>query len=102
MFLTGTDEHGLKIQQAADAARSHPQGMGRPDGIAPKFGEAWKLLEIANADFIRTTESRATAPAWSPSSCRRGQHDDGYIELDSLRGKYCVRCPRSTTPRTSS
>jgi methionyl-tRNA synthetase len=55
-FLTGTDEHGEKIQKAAEAA-------GKPtkefvDEIVAKFKEAWRVLNISYDDFIRTTEER--------------------------------------------
>ena len=86
-FLTGTDEHGLKIQQAADAAGLSPQEFA--DGIAPRFAAAWESLEIANDDFIRTTEPRhRTAVLELLQRC----YDAGDIELDHYRGKYCVRC----------
>ncbi len=86
-FLTGTDEHGLKIQQAADAAGLSPQAFA--DGIAPHFAAAWESLEIANDDFIRTTEPRhRTAVVELLQRC----YDAGDIELDHYRGKYCVRC----------
>ena len=55
-FLTGTDEHGLKIQQAAEAAGKTPQDF--VDEIAPQFQDAWRSLDISNDDFIRTTEAR--------------------------------------------
>ena len=55
-FLTGTDEHGLKIQQAAEAAGTTPQAF--TDSIAPLFQKAWERLNISHNDFIRTTEQR--------------------------------------------
>ena len=55
-YLTGTDEHGLKIAQAAEAAGLAPKAFA--DSIAPKFQAAWQRLAIANDDFIRTTEPR--------------------------------------------
>ncbi len=86
-FLTGTDEHGLKIQQAAEAAGTSPQEFA--DGIAPKFVEAWRRLEIANDDFIRTTEPRhKRAVVELLQRC----YDAGDIELDLYSGKYCVSC----------
>jgi methionyl-tRNA synthetase len=86
-YLTGTDEHGLKIQQAADAAGLDPQSFA--DSIAPKFADAWKRLGIANDDFIRTTEPRHKAAV---SELLQRCYDAGDIELGVYRGKYCVAC----------
>ena len=94
-FLTGTDEHGLNIQRAAERAGLSPQEF--TDSIAPMFAEAWKQLDIANDDFIRTTEPRhKTGVAELLQRC----YDAGDIELDVYKGKYCVAA-RSTTPTTS-
>jgi len=87
MYLTGTDEHGLKIQRAAEEAGMTPQAFA--DSIAPKFAEAWKHLNIANDDFIRTTEPRHRAAV---QELLQRCYDAGDIELDLYRGKYCVRC----------
>ena len=87
LYLTGTDEHGLKIQQAADAAGLPPQEFA--DQIAPKFAEAWRRLDIANDDFIRTTEPRHRAAV---QELLQRCYDAGDIELDTYRGKYCVAC----------
>ena len=86
-FLTGTDEHGLKIQQAAEAANMSPQDF--TDSIAPKFAEAWTRLDIANDDFIRTTEPRHKAAV---VELLQRCYDAGDIELDTFAGKYCVPC----------
>ena len=86
-FLTGTDEHGLKIQQAAAAAGKSPQDFA--DAIAPRFAELWTSLDIANDDFIRTTEPRHRAAV---QELLQRCYDAGDIELDYYRGKYCVRC----------
>jgi methionyl-tRNA synthetase len=86
-FLTGTDEHGLKIQQAADAAGMPPQAF--TDEIAPKFADAWQRLNISNDDFIRTTEPRhRQAVVELLQRC----YDAGDIELGTYSGKYCVSC----------
>jgi methionyl-tRNA synthetase len=86
-FLTGTDEHGLKIQQAAQAAGKSPQEFC--DEIAPTFVHAWERLDIANDDFIRTTEPRhAAAVVELLQRC----YDAGDIELGVYEGKYCVSC----------
>jgi len=58
-FLTGLDEHGTKVQQAADK-----QGVPPPqycDEMAPHFQALWKALNISNDDFVRTTEPRHKA-----------------------------------------
>ncbi len=86
-YLTGTDEHGQKIQQAADAAGKTPQEF--TDEVAPKFADAWDRLNIANDDFIRTTEPRhRTAVNELLQRC----YDAGDIELDTYSGWYCVGC----------
>ncbi len=86
-FLTGTDEHGLKIQQAAEAQGKTPQEF--TDEIAPKFANAWARLDIANDDFIRTTEPRHRAAV---VELLQRCYDAGDIELDTFAGKYCVSC----------
>src|SRR6188472_4271380 len=55
-YVTGTDEYGLNIQRAAEGAGLSPQAFA--DSIAPTFEAAWRGLDIANDDFIRTTERR--------------------------------------------
>jgi len=86
-YLTGTDEHGLKIEQAAEAAGLTPREF--TDSIAPKFAEAWERLGIANDDFIRTTEPRHKAAV---AELLQRCYDAGDIELDTFAGKYCVAC----------
>ena len=55
-FLTGTDEHGQKVARAAEEQGLDPQDW--TDQLSPRFAEAWAGLDIANDDFIRTTEPR--------------------------------------------
>src|ERR1700683_2354278 len=55
-FLTGTDEHGEKIQEAASKKNMPP--LEFTDEVSEKFKVAWKKLNISNDDFIRTTEVR--------------------------------------------
>lgn len=86
-FLTGTDEHGLKIQQAADAAGMTPQEF--TDSIAPLFEQAWQRLNISHDDFIRTTEARHRAGV---QKLLQACFDAGDIELDTYSGLYCVAC----------
>jgi methionyl-tRNA synthetase len=86
-FLTGTDEHGLNIQRAADAAGLSPKEFA--DSIAPQFEEAWKHLQISNDDFIRTTEPRHRVAV---EKLLRACYDAGDIELGTYSGLYCVSC----------
>ena len=55
-FLTGTDEHGLKIQKSAEKNNLEPQIYC--DKISKVFNELTKVLNLSNDDFIRTTENR--------------------------------------------
>ena len=86
-FLTGTDEHGLKVQRAADASGLSPQEQA--DRTAARFIEAWKLLEIDYDDFIRTTEDRHRTAV---RAFLQAAYDNGHIELDTYEGWYCVAC----------
>ena len=72
-FLTGTDEHGDRIAQAAAAAGVTPQAYA--DEISGAFRETWRQLGITNDDFIRTTEPRHTkvVQADPPEALRRGR-----------------------------
>src|SRR5690625_284127 len=58
MYLTGTDEHGQKIQQAAEEAGKSPKDY--LDEIVNDIQSLWSKLNITNDDFIRTTEKRHT------------------------------------------
>ena len=86
-FLTGTDEHGLKIQRVAAEQGMDPQIYA--DGLAEKFRTAWPRLGCAPDDFIRTTEERHMRGAqklWTTIK------DAGYIHLGHYEGLYCVAC----------
>src|SRR4051812_911793 len=92
-FLTGTDEHGLKVQRAAEAAGVTPQQHA--DRLSENFRETWELLGITNDDFIRTTEPRHhTAVQRMLQAC----YDNGYVELGTYEGLYCVHCEAYYTP----
>jgi len=92
-FLTGTDEHGLKIQQAAEAAGKTPQD--HVDHIAELAKELWKTLAIGNDDFIRTTEKRHETIVEGIFEQLLEQDD---IYLGSYSGNYCVSCEAYFTP----
>jgi methionyl-tRNA synthetase len=86
-FLTGTDEHGQKVQDYADTAGKDPQTF--VDEIAPLYAEAWERLGITHDDFIRTTEQRHKIGV---AELLQRCYDAGDIELDVYKGKYCVAC----------
>ncbi len=84
-FLTGLDEHGQKVAQAAEQNGMAPQEW--VDSIAPKFRETWKLLAISNDDFIRTTEERHVL---GTQQFLQVLKDNGDIYQGHYEGWYCV------------
>jgi len=86
-LLTGTDEHGLKVQQYADASGKTPHEF--VDEIAPLYADAWKRLDVKYDDFIRTTEERHKIGV---RKLLQACYDAGDIELDVYKGRYCVAC----------
>ena len=86
-FLTGTDEHGQKIERAAEAAGKTPQQYS--DQISAEFRELWKRMGISNDDFIRTTEDRHKKRVQKLFVTLR---DKGYIYKGTYTGQYCVSC----------
>ena len=86
-FLTGTDEHGQKVEEAANKRGLTPRQL--VDQVAPRFDELWKLLDIEGYRFIRTTSDRhkrVVAELWK--RIRAANPDDLY--LASYQGWYCV------------
>jgi methionyl-tRNA synthetase len=87
MFLTGTDEHGQKIQKVADEKGITPQQ--HVDEVVGGIKELWKTMEISYDDFIRTTE---------PRHVKRVQeifdmiNDKGDIYKSAYEGWYCTPC----------
>lgn len=86
-FLTGTDEHGQKIQQKAAQKGVTPQQY--VDEIAAKFKDLWKAMRISNDDFIRTTQDRHIEVAQKVFSKLYANND---IYLGSYKGWYCTEC----------
>jgi methionyl-tRNA synthetase len=86
-FLTGTDEHGLKVQRAAEANGVTPKEWA--DRTSERFRDTWKLLDISNDDFIRTTEPRHHTAV---QTFLQRVYDNGHIELGTYEGLYCVSC----------
>jgi methionyl-tRNA synthetase len=87
--LTGTDEHGLKLQRAAEAAGMTPQAW--VDAMEPRWREVWARLDIAYDDYIRTTERRhQEAVRKILLAVKDNGRDDIY--LGHYEGLYCVSC----------
>jgi methionyl-tRNA synthetase len=84
-FLTGTDEHGQKIERAAQAAGKTPQQYA--DEISAQFRALWKRMGISNDDYIRTTEERHTKRV---QELFRVLRDKGFIYKGTYTGQYCV------------
>jgi methionyl-tRNA synthetase len=84
-FLTGTDEHGQKIERAAQAAGKTPQQYA--DEISSEFRALWKRMRISNDDFIRTTEDRHKKRV---QELFRKLRDNGFIYKGTYTGQYCV------------
>ena len=93
-YLTGTDEHGEKIFQAARAAGVDSQRFC--DRISQRFREAWAALDVANDDFIRTTEERHKTVV---RAVLQTVYDKGDIYYDEYEGLYCVGCERFMTDK---
>ena len=86
-FLTGTDEHGLKVAQSAEQQGRTPQEQA--DLNSARFAEAWASIDVAYDDFIRTTEPRHFVAV---QTLLQRAYDNGDIELGSYEGPYCVAC----------
>ena len=93
-FLTGTDEHGLKVQQAAQARGADPQE--HCDEYVVRFQELWRRLHISNDDFIRTTEERHKAVV---QRLLQALYDKGELYQDEYEGWYSVSEERFITKR---
>lgn len=88
-FLTGTDEHGQKVQTVAKDKRLTPIQLA--DKVSQEFKDAWKLLNIDYDYFIRTTD-----PRHGKVVCDFLQklYDAGYIYPGTYEGPYCIGCER--------
>lgn len=93
-FLTGTDEHGQKVQKAAE--QRHMAPLAHCDETVIRFQELWKRLGIHNSDFIRTTQERHKKIV-----CKILQElfDKGLIYKAEYTGHYCVPCERYFTEK---
>ncbi|WP_312643292.1 methionine--tRNA ligase [Hydrogenoanaerobacterium sp.] len=87
MFLTGTDEHGQKIQEKAQAAGVIPQQY--VDHIVDGIQDLWKLMNISHDRFIRTTDDYHVE---SVKKIFKALYDKGDIYKSVYKGKYCTPC----------
>lgn len=87
LFLTGSDEHGQKIQRAAEEKGVKP--IEYVDEIVSLFQELWKKLNISNDDFIRTTEKRHEKVV---QALMQKSYDNGDIYKGEYKGWYCTPC----------
>lgn len=86
-FLTGTDEHGQKIERQAEAAGKSPQQF--VDDIVAWIKELWGELDISYDDFIRTTEARHKEVV---QKMFKQFYDNGDIYKSNYEGMYCTPC----------
>lgn len=86
-FLTGTDEHGQKMEQSAEKQGIKPIELA--DKNNARFRELWKILNISNDDFIRTTQDRHKKAVWEMI---RKMQEKGDIYLGEYEGWYCTPC----------
>jgi methionyl-tRNA synthetase len=84
-FLTGTDEHGQKIERSAAAAGIPPQQFA--DQVSKSFEDLWKRMGITNNDYIRTTSEKHKLGVQKLFSTL---YERGFIYLASYTGSYCV------------
>ncbi|QBL93095.1 Methionine--tRNA ligase [Komagataeibacter saccharivorans] len=85
-FLTGTDEHGQKVEQAAQTAGMEPIAFA--DRVAADFRDMYDTMAISYDDFIRTTEPRHAEGA---SALWKRLEENGHIYLDAYEGWYALR-----------
>ena len=91
-FLTGLDEHGQKVKQAAEKRGLSPQA--HCDDLAPRFINLWKTLDIQYDDFIRTTQERHKKIV---QFVLQKVHENGDIYTDEYEGWYSVAEERFIT-----
>lgn len=86
-FLTGTDEHGQKMEQSAEKQNMKPIELA--DKNNARFRELWKILNISHDDFIRTTQERHKK---SVLAIIKKMQEKGDIYLGEYEGWYCTPC----------
>ncbi|MDD5627068.1 MAG: methionine--tRNA ligase [Patescibacteria group bacterium] len=93
-FLTGTDEHGAKIAEAAEKAGKNPQEFS--DQVSEEFKKTWKNLDIEPSYFIRTTnpEHEKLAVAFLSRL-----YEKGFLYEKDYKGLYCIGCEKFLTEK---
>jgi len=91
-FLTGTDEHGIKVQESALSAGQPPRKFC--DGIAAQFQKAWQSLNIDYSNFIRTTDAHHVKAV---QQVLQQLYDGGYIYRGKYDALYCTGCEQYKT-----
>jgi len=94
-FLTGTDEHGLKVVKAAEKNGKEPKKF--TDEIAAKYESLTKALNLSNTDFIRTTDEKRHWPKVKEIWLKLKENGDIYKK--KYRGLYCVGCEAFITKK---
>ena len=94
MFITGTDEHGDKIVQAAEKAGKSVEEM--TDSVSAEFRKLWPMLETRPARFVRTTSPEHKAVV---RDFLQKVHDAGDIYFGEYGGHYCYGCERFYTEK---
>ena len=93
-FLTGTDEHGQKVMRTAESNGVAPQAWA-DKLVEEAWKPNWRLLNIANDDFIRTTEARHMERVQTFLTSLK---DKGFIYQGDFEGPYCVGCEEFKLP----
>jgi methionyl-tRNA synthetase len=91
-FLTGTDEHGIKIERAAQEKNEEPIQLA--DRVVERSKSLWQRLDITNDDFIRTSEPRHERVV---QGVFERLHENGDLYLGEYAGWYCVSCENFLT-----
>lgn len=93
-FLTGDDEHGQKVLEAAQRLGVPPQELC--DRMSVRFRELWSLLDIDYSHYIRTTDPQHVALV---GAMLQKLHDGGHLYAADYEGQYCVPCERFFTDK---
>jgi len=94
-FLTGTDEHGLKVARKAEEAGKTPEDF--TNELSEKFKELAKVLNLSNNDFIRTTDKKRHWP--NVEMVWKRLQEKGDIYKKKYKGLYCVGCEAFITKK---